>query len=141
MSDKARLDFEEEFLVPAGCSYSSAHRMYKWSEYVEAEGSVGEHPHNALWESWVAAREKYEPRWIPVSERLPEPFTHVALIAADRYQNCPDVMQGHDQIKDVGYYNPEWKCWSARGQSAFIIPAYTHWMQLPSAPSTQGGGE
>ena len=82
-------------------------------------------------------------RWIPVSERLPEPFTVVALLDENRWMNtgCDDFEANWtgagwlwaNGINDNGMY------WSAIGERhGLTMDSVTHWMSLPAAP-TKGG--
>lgn len=82
-------------------------------------------------------------RWIPVSERLPEPFTVVALLDENRWMNtgCDDFEANWtgagwlwaNGINDNGMY------WSAIGERhGLTMDTVTHWMPLPAAP-TKGG--
>lgn len=61
------------------------------------------------------------PRWIPVTERLPESFVPV-IVCRDGAPGERIVEQGH---KDVGGW---WKVYGTRTKHV------THWMPLPDAP-------
>ena len=69
-------------------------------------------------------------RWIPVSERMPEPTRRgvPALIANDR----GEVMEAKYVQPEPGRrpMRPRWEC---RGQ-VYRLAEITHWMPLPSAP-------
>lgn len=98
MSDKTREEFEE------------------WFESTGINSTFSE----VLFAPWKAAKEKYEPRWIPVSERFPEIDQYVVWSCDDGYM----IFAKRDKDDPVGY-------WEAR---------FTHWAVI-EAPSTQGGGE
>lgn len=59
-------------------------------------------------------------KWIPVTERLPEPFRRV--IVARPGEDETIVEQGY---KDVG---SRWKVYGTRTKQV------THWMEFPKAP-------
>lgn len=81
--------------------------------------------------------------WVPVSERLPEAYTVVALLNADEWMNT-----GKDNF-DANRTGTGWLCdwttpgyWSVIGErGARCIDAYTHWMPLPPAPTASNEGE
>ncbi len=77
-----------------------------------------------MWETWQAATKAAVPKWIPVSERLPEfkQGCYEYLVLTDGkvqhdYFNCP--FSGGD------YFEPFWNHYGER---------VTHWMPLPNPP-------
>ena len=71
--------------------------------------------------------------WIPVAERLPEPWKHVALIDIARWENMPGDYDAN--IHAAGYWNPQLNgFWSVRSERAVCREAFTHWCSLPPAP-------
>jgi hypothetical protein len=103
---------------------------------LEAQGET------RMGEPFIAQGQQVE-RWIPVSERLPEAFTVVALLDENRWMNtgCDDFEANWtgagwlwaNGINDNGMY------WSAIGERhGLTMDSVTHWMSLPAAP-TQGG--
>lgn len=56
MSGKTRAEFEEVFPLPSKCWWSEKSNAYCWAGF-----SVTRHPHDELWQAWLAAKEKYEP--------------------------------------------------------------------------------
>lgn len=69
----------------------------------------------------LAERTAQAPRWIPVTERLPEAFTPV-IVCREGAKGERIVEQGH---KDVGEW---WKVYGTRTKHV------TYWMPLPEAP-------
>ncbi len=74
------------------------------------------------------------PKWIPVTERLPEPnavdkygFTKGYLVKTDRH-----VMM------HTARYNGEW--WVLWGKATVITDTVTHWMLLPETPKEESNG-
>jgi hypothetical protein len=79
-------------------------------------------------------------RWIPVSERLPEPFTVVALLDENRWMNtgCDDF---EANWTGAGWLNNAIATpyWNAIGERrGLTLDSITRWMSLPAAP-TKGG--
>lgn len=75
-----------------------------------------------------AGRRDYEPKWIPVTDRLPEPnavdergFAKAYLVKTDRH-----VMM------HTARYNGDW--WVIWGRTEVIADNVTHWMPLPQPP-------
>lgn len=56
MNDKVRAEFEEVFPKPASSEWRQESNYYCWG----TRGPV--HPYNELWQVWLAAKEKYEPK-------------------------------------------------------------------------------
>ena len=67
--------------------------------------------------------EKAAPRWIPMTERLPEEGKFV-LVYGDLYPNK------HDGSVIAVSKRMDWNYWQGFGRERNI----THWMPLPSAP-------
>lgn len=65
----------------------------------------------------AALREQEERRWIPVTERLPDPFERVIVCRDDG-----KVEQGCKDVRDW------WKVYGTRTKQV------THWMPLPEPP-------
>lgn len=68
-----------------------------------------------------ALREQEERRWIPVTERLPEPFRPV-IVCREKGKGEYIVEQG---FKDVCGW---WKVYGTRTKNV------THWMPMPEPP-------
>lgn len=74
-------------------------------------------------QDWDIARTREQPRWIPVTERLPEDDDDVLIMP--RNANCVNV----------GYFNVNSKAWY---DYVGMVPAdITHWMPLPEAPKEE----
>lgn len=56
MNDKTRAEFEEVFPPPSKCWWSEKSNAYCWAGL-----SVTRHPHDELWQAWLAAKGRYEP--------------------------------------------------------------------------------
>ena len=68
------------------------------------------------------------PKWIPVTERLPEPN------AVDKYGFAKGYLVKTDRhvMMHTARYNGEW--WILWGKAEVITDAVTHWMPLPKLP-------
>lgn len=110
MSDKARDEFEEYMRSTV---WDDQTLFWDGERYFSGEA-------DATYRGWLAAKEKYEPRWIPVSERLPEIDQYVVWSCDDGYM----IFAERDKDDPDGY-------WEER---------FTHWAVI-NPPSTQGGGE
>lgn len=68
------------------------------------------------------------PRWIPVTERLPEPN------AVDEYGFAKGYLVKTDRhvMMHTARYNGEW--WILWGKAEVITDTVTHWMPLPEPP-------
>lgn len=64
---------------------------------------------------------QFEPKWIPVSERLPEPYTTVLTLGKEGLQCAERIDEDwtvhFSKVENVKIYNP------------------THWMPLPQPPT------
>ena len=67
-----------------------------------------------------AIEELSKPRWIPVTERLPEPYTWV-LVSAEK----------HKVAFDAFYDGAQWK------DAVLNVLIVTHWMPLPEPPKEE----
>lgn len=104
-----------------------------------------------------AGRRDYEPKWIPVTERLPENDVHVLLsckCGAGAYvcdgfytekfstptQFYEDIDADYDEETDEYYFPEGWweviKNWDDYSCVA-IEDAVTHWMPLPEPPKEE----
>jgi hypothetical protein len=87
---------------------------------------------NLIEQSVDAIEELSKPRWIPVTERLPEEKTYVLILA--------DTIAGKMQIVSLLYKDGEGRnCWTALdeyGKNPFDWQP-THWMPLPAAPKEE----
>ena len=68
----------------------------------------------------AALQEQEDRRWIPVTERLPDPFERVIV--------CRDEGKVEQGYKDVSDW---WKVYGTRTKQV------THWMPLPTAPNKE----
>lgn len=75
-----------------------------------------------------AGRRDYEPKWIPVTERLPEPN------AVDKYGFAKGYLVKTDRhvMMHTARYDGEW--WVLWGKAEVIADTVTHWMPLPEPP-------
>ena len=82
---------------------------------------------------------KKEPKWIPVTERLPEIGTYIIAGRMKYYYE-----KAYTNFVDVAYFGPRWNdtdySWQTfndwfEGQQEFEI---THWMPLPEPPDHIG---
>lgn len=84
--------------------------------------------------------EKQVPKWIPVSERLPEVVDSYLVVIKCKY----DYEDQYDVCVDVATYNPYERayidnCWNTyndwdEGQQYIHV---THWMPLPEPPKEE----
>lgn len=70
-------------------------------------------------DGYLAGLAAARPRWISVSERLPEVEGYYLFL----FEN------GRNKFQDVSWFNPRIK----------LVESVTHWMPLPAAPETEGG--
>jgi hypothetical protein len=76
----------------------------------------------------IAAACELVPRWIPVSERLPEEEQEVLVWNGGG--QCLKPWQGHVLCE---YRNGEWR----ESQESDLYPGITHWMPLPEPPEVK----
>ena len=69
--------------------------------------------------------EGLEPRWIPVSERLPELYETVFVVIYDGFENNSEVAR----LTYLG--NGNWWSWESE---RYVV---THWTPLPEPPEVQ----
>lgn len=131
-NDSVRADFQKQFPIPESCEWLEIYREYVWDE------TTTRHPHNDLWESWQASRERYVPRWIPVSERLPV----VTLQEGEFYDSVDFLVTDGFVVRVCAFESGATiKPWSQWSECGGIPPsAITHWQPLPTAPNG-GNGE
>ena len=96
----------------------------------EMQGSVWA---TALAVAISALRE--QPRWIPVTERLPDNKEHdwvLAQVVEDNgYMHIPKVMEYRQNRND---WFEETYGWISEHNGAFVV---THWMPLPEPPEVE----
>jgi hypothetical protein len=68
------------------------------------------------------------PRWISVSERLPD--EHQEVLVWNGGGQCHNPWQGHVLCE---YRNGEWR----ESQQSDLFPGITHWMPLPEPPEVR----
>lgn len=74
----------------------------------------------------------YVPRWIPVTERLPEDAEEIVLVIVS------GIVQGigFDDMLDLATFDPaEGWCLEAYPDAQITV---THWMPLPEPPEVEG---
>jgi hypothetical protein len=76
----------------------------------------------------IAAACELVPKWIPVSERLPEEDQEVLVWNGGG--QCLKPWQGHVLCE---YRNGEWR----ESQESDLYPGITHWMKLPEPPEVK----
>ncbi|WP_421909935.1 DUF551 domain-containing protein [Parahaliea mediterranea] len=78
-------------------------------------------------ESDNAALREQVPRWVPVSERLPEPGKPVL------------ISYGSNQlVSHREYRTPDYWVWYCSGPVSIAMDYVTHWCALPPAPAEEG---
>ena len=65
--------------------------------------------------------------WIPVTERLPEPWTPVLIYR-------PDMVSKMLVTEHGGYCDEDDDGWQRYGKDLYNNPVITHWMPLPQPP-------
>lgn len=88
--------------------------------YYHAESCAQDKTYDAL--AYIQHLESLVPRWIPVEERLPEPFKAVLVY-------CPEHKNIYEVYMDL---NGVWRFFDY-GIGKQTEPA-THWMPLPKSP-------
>ena len=90
-------------------------------------------------EQWIEQERKTMlkslPRWIPVTERLPELNIHVLVLCEFRAGKAPKPQQYWQTVgrNTINRSKPENRYWALYGgESLFWEP--THWMPLPEPP-------
>lgn len=72
-----------------------------------------------------AGRRDYEPKWIPVTERLPDDGEHALVVRVDYVTNTPF----HDLL---WFDSGAW--WNRHFKGDYAV---THWMPLPEPPKEE----
>ncbi len=81
-----------------------------------------------LVESVELCRKLKKPKWIPVTERLPENDDFVIVAIKDEHGDSPYV------YSDFGWYFDRAECWIVDTEQRTDI---THWMPLPKPPEEE----
>jgi len=68
------------------------------------------------------------PRWIPVSERLPEEDDYVLACYEGGFVRIAKLTPEEDDMI---------QCWHLDGGNDVTIKAFTHWMPLPKPPEVK----
>ena len=115
-------------LLEVDLSGSDGYEPELIADYLIANGvTLQEHDHH--WATEQAYKNGYEagkPKWIPVSERLPEYFgTFIVAI----FENDPDNTTYTD-CADYDYFSKIWRPIGYFAKGCEI----THWMPLPEPP-------
>lgn len=77
--------------------------------------------------AWLAAKEKYEPRWVSCDGGLPDCIGSYLVFGSLSDPGCNDIAWA--------FFNSGSEWCDTQG---YFTEGVTHWMPLPSAPSTQG---
>ena len=128
LGDKTRAEFEEVFPKPASSEWRQESNYYCWG----TRGSV--HPYNELWQAWLAAKAKYEPRWIPVSEFDPNTQNcQILAVAYNMSMSSGFFEDGEFALSDMVEHGALFE-----GDIDWFKKHWQYWMPIPSVPSTQG---
>ena len=76
------------------------------------------------------------PKWIPVTERLPEPFTECFVIVKMKYDWDKEYEYNVDMayaVEEYGYIDGKFNTYNDWNEGQQYIHV-THWMPLPEAP-------
>lgn len=126
-----RKQFEVEFPMPPDCVWTG-------KGYVATSYNAWEtHTFIARWEGCQAARRTTPDReaWISVDERLPEEGQDVAFVVKAAKGSIQDYLNG--RVLGGGFM-------IVGGHPTFTVPGVgfnaSHWMPLPTAPTSDKGG-
>ena len=104
-------------------------RLREATRFSESRGYSG--VANTTEEAADAIEELSKPRWIPVTERLPEPYTEVLAFVNDGSKYC-EVLQYDvpgDGIKTLQFYRADYD-----GYTTIYSENVVAWMPLPEPP-------
>ena len=94
-----------------------------WNTYNQVKDTLKRLTNEGYDVGYWAGRRDYEPKWIPVTERLPEVFQHVLA-------NIPG-MSPHPTVQEA--FREKNGMWYSNG-FRYGADEITHWMPLPIAP-------
>lgn len=77
-----------------------------------------------------------EPKWIPVTERLPDADGCYIVTACDEGCSCGDGIWYDTVVVEAEHYKGSW-LWNENGTEYDIACFVTHWMPLPQPPNEQ----
>jgi Protein of unknown function (DUF551) len=111
---------------------------------------MGDEPRSELCAPWIPLYEA--PRWVPVSERMPEPgaavfvargkavmravhVPHMAFCEATHGYFEPDGAAYYDAATDETYWPEGWYEWNEHEDTHWRVDREpTHWMPMPEPP-------
>ena len=80
---------------------------------------------------------KFEPKWIPVTERLPEEIDQSRGEWSAEIRPSDDVLVwlSHEKRQSVAWYSHPYKEWTTVDENTvYCFEEVTHWMPLPEPP-------
>ena len=81
---------------------------------------------NLMWQEAAKIAHEAEPKWIPVTERLPDVFKHVLVNIPGMYPH-PTVQEAFREKNGMWYSNG----------FRYEADEITHWMPLPKPPTEE----
>lgn len=102
-----------------------------WRKGELKDGAFSFHVHSNL--QTLESTNQFKPKWIPVSERLPE--KNVEVLVWRQYWDIP--IQAYINVKGEWLASRETRDWMIDGyvNNAQLSESPTHWMPLPEKPT------
>lgn len=92
-------------------------------------------------EEWRRKQETAVPKWIPVTERLPEVGEDVLIYAVEKSDDFPGVIAISDRMIFRLFPSSEGvETWRSPWQYFMTDYEITHWMPLPDPPKEEDNG-
>ena len=123
------LRYKAEFLRKANRDSSSVHNSFAETMSQAADAIERLIAFNAMWQGAAEFAKENKPKWIPVTERLPDNIDEEVLVCNEEYEKS---FLGFVTV--AIYDGSGWlECW----QREKYVACVTHWMPLPEPPKEE----
>lgn len=126
------------------CQYENCILCQQAADAIEELQQQVEHYHGCM-NDWFEAAQEYEaavPKWIPVTERLPDTMKDKSVYSGWSAEIAPsyDVLcyLGSEKRQTVAWYSHTYNEWTTVDENTvYCFGEVTHWMPLPQPPKEE----